>query len=277
MSGGARMIEGTGRREYREDLISPISTLLACSGLWSGNERTASLVELPGLAAFVHSAPFGPGDAGGDVHYLSVCPDCIFARIALADVSGHGESVMAFGEKLRDLMRWYLSSLSPKRLMQDLNEAVRQELGSVHYATMVAVGWNSRRGVLAMRNAGHPVPLWYRVSSREWTWLEIEPERDRGRPSDVPLGLLGDVTYGSMLFKPQPGDLIVLYSDGVSEATDLAGRELGPHGLIKIATALDCSSAEAFGSQLLSALRRFRGGQVPMDDETVIVIRRDDI
>jgi sigma-B regulation protein RsbU (phosphoserine phosphatase) len=142
---------------------------------------------------------------------------------------------------------------------------------------MVAVGWNSRRGVLAMRNAGHPVPLWYRASRAEWTWLEIEPERDRGRPSDVPLGLLADVTYGRMLFKPQLCDLVVLYSDGVSEATDSAGRELGPHGLMEMATALDCSSASAFGSQLISRLRDFHGGQVPSDDETIIVIRRNDI
>jgi hypothetical protein len=131
------MIPEARRREDREDPISSIPTRLACPDSWSSNERTASLVELPGLAAFVHSVPFGPGDAGGDVHYLSVCPDCIFSRIALADVSGHGESVMAFGEKLRDLMRRYLSSLSPKGLMQDLNEAVRRELDSVHYATMV--------------------------------------------------------------------------------------------------------------------------------------------
>jgi sigma-B regulation protein RsbU (phosphoserine phosphatase) len=192
-------------------------------------------------------------------------------------VSGHGQSVAAFGEKLRNLMDRYLSTLSPKELMQDLNQAVRKELDTVHYATMVAVGWNSRRALLAMRNAGHPVPLWYRARTEEWRWLEIEHESDRGRPSDVPLGLLADVTYGRMVCRPQPGDLIILYSDGVSEATDPTGHELGLHGLMKMAAGLDCSSANAFGTQLTSALFNFRGGGVPLDDETIIVIARDDV
>ena len=48
--------------------------------------------------------PVGPGHAGGDVHYVSVCPSCIVSRIALADVSGHGQAVAVFGEKLRELM-----------------------------------------------------------------------------------------------------------------------------------------------------------------------------
>ena len=141
---------------------------------------------------------------------------------------------------------------------------------------MVAVGWHSRRGLLGMRNAGHPVPLLYRASRREWSWLEIARDNTRGKPSDVPLGLLADVAYGRIVLKPQPGDLVVLYSDGVSEATNPAGRELGLYGLMEMVISLDCNSADAFGIQLTSALRDFRGGEVPSDDETVIVIRRDD-
>jgi IstB-like ATP binding protein len=71
----------------------------------ASNNRAASLVELPGLTAWVHSVSVGPGNAGGDVHYVSVCPSCIVSRIALADVSGHGQAVAVFGEKLRELMQ----------------------------------------------------------------------------------------------------------------------------------------------------------------------------
>ena len=78
---------------------------LACAETWTGNNRTASLVELPGVTAWVHSVPVGPEQAGGDVHYVSVCPSCIVSRIALADVSGHGPAAAVFGEKLRELMQ----------------------------------------------------------------------------------------------------------------------------------------------------------------------------
>ena len=72
--------------------------------------------------------PIGPGDAGGDVHYVSLCPSCIVSRIALADVSGHGQAVAALGETLRELMQQYLRALEQVALMRDLNQAVREEL-----------------------------------------------------------------------------------------------------------------------------------------------------
>src|SRR5258708_28267274 len=96
---------------------------LACAETWAGNEGTASLVELPGLTAWVHSVPVGPGRAGGDVHYVSVCPSCIVSRIALADVSGHGQAVAVFGAKLRDLNQRYLNDLEQITLKRGLNPA----------------------------------------------------------------------------------------------------------------------------------------------------------
>ncbi|HEU4689930.1 MAG TPA: PP2C family protein-serine/threonine phosphatase [Vicinamibacterales bacterium] len=254
-----------------------ISRHLACAEIAAGNERTASLLELPGLSAWVHSVPAGAVDAGGDVHYISLCPSCIVSRIALADVSGHGQAVAAMGEKLRELMQRHLRELAQAGLMRELNQAVREELGDVHYATMVAVGWHSRRGFLVMTNAGHPPPLWFRASRQEWSWLQARRTSERDRPADIPLGLLDDITYDRTVVKPQSGDLVVLYSDGASEATNPAGDELGRDGLISTARSLDVSSAEAFGGQLTSAISAFRAGGEPLDDQTIIVLRRTDI
>ena len=264
-------------REHSDNPMQSMSRHLACSETWASNKQTDSLVELPGLTAWVHSVPMGPTHAGGDVHYVSVCPSCIVTRIALADVSGHGQAVGVFGEKLRELMERHLRALGQIELMRDLNQAVREELGDGHYATMVAVGWHGRRGLMVMTNAGHPPPLWYRASRDEWSWLETKRASERVRPAGVPLGLLADVTYDRLVVKPQSGDLIVLYSDGVSEATRAAGIELGRDGLMNMARGLDYRSAEALGTQLASALSAFRGEEEPLDDETIIVMKRNDI
>ena len=91
-----------------------------------------------------------------------------------------------------------------------------------------------------------------------------------------PLGLLPDIAYDRTIVKPQSGDLVLLYSDGVSEATSPEGDELGRDRLMTIASGLDASSAEAFGSQLASALDAFRGGAEPQDYQTIIVLRRNE-
>lgn len=271
------MSDYTAYREHSEKPAQSPTRQLTCAETWANNLQTASLVELPGLTAWVHSVPMGAGRAGGDVHYVSVCPSCIVSRIALADVSGHGQAVAVFGDKLRELMQRYLFTLEQIELMPDLNRVVREEFGEGHYATMVTVGWHGRRGLVVMGNAGQPPPLWYRVSRDEWSWLETQSASGRERPADVPLGLLQDVTYDRLVVKPQSGDLMVLYTDGVSEATDPDGNELGRDGLINMTRTFDCNSAEALGTQLASAVRAYRGAGEPQDDETIIVIRINDI
>ena len=238
---------------------------------WAGNAKTAGLVELPGVVAWVQCVPSEPGSGGGDVHYVSLCPSGIVSRIALADVSGHGEAVRMLGERLRELMLRYLTALQQVGLMRDLNRAVREELDGVHYATMVAVGWHGPRGLLVVTNAGHPPPFWYRAARHEWHSIQGK-RAQRGRTVGVALGLLDDSGYDRTILKPEVGDLVLLYTDGVSEALNEAGDELGRDGLLNIARSIDARSAEAFGSQLASALCLFRGKAAPADDATLIVL-----
>jgi len=247
---------------------------LKCAETWAGNQGTSSVVELPGLRVWVHSTPFGPDEAGGDVHYVSVCPSCIVSRIALADVSGHGRAVALLSAKLQELMQKYLTALEQTSLMRDLNDAALGELDGVHYATMVAAGFHARRGLLVITNAGHPPALWYRATRGEWAWFEPQGAADAPAIRGTPLGLLANASYDRKIVKPEAGDLIVLYSDGVSEATDPAGNELGRDALMALAREGDPSAAETFGLQLVEAVTAFRGGRPPEDDETVIVLQR---
>jgi len=246
---------------------------LKCAETWAGNEGASSVADLPGLRVWVHSRPFGSDNAGGDVHYVSVCPSCLVSRIALADVSGHGQAVVSLSTKLGELMHTYLESLEQASLMRDLNEAVITELDGVHYATMVAVGFHARRGLLVMTNAGHPPAFGYRANRREWSWFDATPAGEGVRVSGTPLGLLPNVSYNRTIMKPDPGDLIVLYSDGVSEATNPAGTEFGRDNLMMAARELNPSAAETVGPQLVEAVTAFRQERAPEDDETLIVLQ----
>ena len=251
--------------------LTALPRRLSCGQTWSGSGATSGVMMLPGLEVWVQSVPAGTAHAGGDVHFFSNCPQCLVSRIALADVSGHGGDVVAFADALRHLMIKHLSALDQETLMRDLNQVSRRALGSFHYATMLAVGWHSRRGLLVITNAGHPPPLWYRAARRSWTWLNID--RSSEKPAGVPLGLLEDIQYFRRVIKPEPDDLVVLYSDGASESVNAAGIELGRDGLMSLAEGATAQSAAICGEGLVQSLASFRGGSAAPDDQTVIVLR----
>ena len=116
--------------------------------------------------------------------------------------------------------------------------------------------------------------MWSRATRDEWAWFEPQGAADAPAIRGTPLGLLANASYDRKIVKPEAGDLIVLYSDGVSEATDPAGNELGRDALMALAQERDPSAAETFGLQLVEAVTAFRGGRPPEDDETVIVLQR---
>jgi sigma-B regulation protein RsbU (phosphoserine phosphatase) len=244
---------------------------LSCGQTWSGSGATSGVMMLPGLEVWVQSVPAGSAHAGGDVHFFSNCPQCLVSRIALADVSGHGDDVVAFADALRPLMVKHLSALDQEALMRELNQVSRRALGSFHYATMLALGWHSRKGLLVVTNAGHPPPMWYRAARNNWTWLDID--RSSEKPAGVPLGMLDDIQYFRRVIKLQQDDLVVLYSDGASEALDPAGTELGREGLMSLAEGASVQSAATFGTGLVQSLASFRGDGAAPDDQTVIVLR----
>jgi sigma-B regulation protein RsbU (phosphoserine phosphatase) len=70
------------------------------------------------------------------------------------------------------------------------------------------------------------------------------------------------------------GDLLLLYTDGITETWDASGEQLGQERLLTIVRGLPVGSAAAVGQHLLSAVERFRGSVPVADDETVLVLER---
>jgi phosphoserine phosphatase RsbU/P len=195
------------------------------------------------------------------------------ARVVIADVAGHGEVVSTAAVRLHDALRRNVEHWDQSTLIRQLNDNFLTGAQKAQFATAFVASFYSQSGELLFTNAGHVPPLWYRTSTREWSFLSDSTPLSK-EIIDLPLGLIAGTSYSQTAVQLEPGDLLLLYTDGVSEAYDESGEQLGLDRLLSIARSLPTGSARAVGRGLLDAVACFRGAVAPEDDETVVVLQR---
>jgi sigma-B regulation protein RsbU (phosphoserine phosphatase) len=181
--------------------------------------------------------------------------------IAFGDSSGKGVAAALYGAVLEGLMR----TLAPKRrkpaeLMKALNDALLARKVEARFVTMLLMLWHPHSHEFHISNAGGNPPMICRTG--EMVNLRIE---------GVPLGLLPDREYDEIAFQAQPGDTIVLYSDGVSDHFSPDGKEYGSARLAKVVRAVCHKSTQDLVDEVFADLDRFN--PVRFDDQTVIAIK----
>ena len=246
---------------------------LACLELRGGNHAATYSADLPGLTVWVSCNPLRPSLRGGDLYYLSACSSGSVARVVIADVAGHGETVSAAAVHLRDALKQHIDYWDQSLLIRGLNESFLKDAGRGKFATAFLASFTIDSGHLLYTNAGHMPPLWYRASVKEWCFLpESAPQSEE--ISGLPLGLIAGTSYHQDAAEVQSGDLLILYTDGINEAEDHTGEQLGLVRLLEMAYSLPTRSAAAAGEQLLARVAEFRGSAPPKDDATVVALMR---
>ncbi len=246
---------------------------LACREVRGGNRLAVFSAELPGLAGWISCHPLEPSTRGGDLYYMSACSQGAIARVVLADVSGHGEAVSAAAGRLRNSLRQHIESWDQSALIQDLNENFLSTAESPQFATAFVASFYSDSGELLFTNAGQMPPLWYRAAAREWSLLRDSTPLSK-EIVDLPLGLIAGTSYRQTAVQLEPRDLLLVFTDGISESWDRSGAQLGLQGLLSAARNLPTGSPAAAGQGLLEAVARFRGTAPQTDDETVLAFER---
>jgi sigma-B regulation protein RsbU (phosphoserine phosphatase) len=248
---------------------------LICHEVWGGNRKIVRVVQMPSVTALVASLPLDEDEGGGDLYYMSVCGHNLISRVALADVSGHGITVSATTETLQRLMRENIDAWDQSDFMRELNDTFARS-GQNKYATAIVLSFHRITGALAFSNAGHLPPLWYHARHNTWGWLkeDDDPLAPAKKSSGLPIGLIPGTDYRQTVVTLEPSDLLVLYTDGVTEAENDAGQSLDRDQLLKWAREIAIDSPEALGRALLKRLESFQGG-CRNDDETLVVLQRE--
>jgi sigma-B regulation protein RsbU (phosphoserine phosphatase) len=246
---------------------------LQCLEVWGGNRRVNHAVEVPGLIGWIHSDPIEAAGRGGDVYYLSVCSKGILSRFALADVSGHGESSSKIAKLLRQLILKYIDTWDQSELMRELNDSLGSRTKAQEFATALLFAYFQPTRELVFTNAGHPPALWYHSASATWDWLE--PATPFARLIEgLPLGLIPGTDYVQVAVRLNWNDVVILYTDGITEAVNKDGDMLGSDGLLAMVRNLPVESPAFMAGHLAAAVQHFRGTTARDDDQSFLILRQ---
>ena len=247
--------------------------VMQCMEVWGGNQTTDDSVAVAGLDAWVYCRPFGEADGGGDVYYVSSCATGRIARLLLADVSGHGETVRKVAIELRDLMRRSVNQLDHTRFLHSMNRQFGTLVRSGSFATAIVSTFFAPTGRLRICNAGHPIPMHFSASKREWRFLE-STEKERGPdPVNLPLGILEFADYRHFDVALDSNDYVLCYTDSLVEARQADGEMLGHAGLMTIVRSVPVTTPERFIPDLLAAIAVTCKDTLDNDDVTVMLFR----
>jgi hypothetical protein len=254
---------------------------MSCMQVWGGSQPVTSSVEMRGLDAWIYSRPYKQAAGGGDIYYASACATGRINRLLLADVCGHGDAVAATATQLRGLMGRYVNFLDQSEFVRSMNHHFVSMSPEGCFATAIVTTFFAPTRRMTVCNAGHPRPLWYRHALRQWVVLREEGDgvaapngaaKEAG-PHNIPLGLVDLVDYEQVDVEMDAGDLLLCYTDALTESHAANGVMLGEQGLLEIVQSLGEVEPAKLIDRLVTTIAGLHESNLSEDDATVLLLR----
>ncbi|MGZ5492983.1 MAG: GAF domain-containing SpoIIE family protein phosphatase, partial [Thermoanaerobaculia bacterium] len=184
----------------------------------------------------------------------------------IADVSGKGVPAGLMMAGLQVAFRIFAkSNPDPATFATQLNSALVETLPRSKFVTLFLGRLDTASGTVEFVNAGHTPPLWVKRDGVE----EVTA-------NDILLGIVATATYTNRTLQLKPGDCLVLFTDGVTEARNSGGTELGAHTLADAILATHGTNAETVANVISETVLKHAGDAEALDDDvTVVVVSRD--
>ena len=198
--------------------------------------------------------------------------------IVMGDVSGKAAPAALYGALVSGILRSLAPQhLSPAALLAALNDQVQERRLDSQYVTMLIALWDDATRILHVANAGSAQPiLLRRVRVSEGKKALTHALESQSIPvTGFPLGLFPGVSYEELTVPLAPADMVVFFSDGITDAVNSRGEQFGGDRLCALLQQhpLAASSSEAAVDAIGEAVATFQSGTEHFDDETVIVLR----
>jgi serine phosphatase RsbU (regulator of sigma subunit)/signal transduction protein with GAF and PtsI domain len=201
---------------------------------------------------------------GGDFYDFISLPDNRLA-IVIADVSDKGVPAALFMVLARSLVRAsILSYHAPAEALKRANRLLLQDNRAEMFVTVFCGVIDLATGEMRYASAGHNPPLLCRADG-------IEELEARG----IILGIMKEVRLEEKTVQLEPGDTLVLYTDGVTEAINQDEEQFGEERLEQVMCERSGEPLDELRRGLLTAIAEFSAGQPPFDDLTLVLVRRE--
>ncbi len=202
-------------------------------------------------------------EMAGDFYDTFTLDDDTFG-VVIADVSDKGAGSALFMAVARSMIRSYAyANLPPFETLSRTNDLILDDAQSGMFVT-VFYSVLQRGGHSIHINAGHNPPLLYRAATHEAIYMS-----QGGRA----IGWFPDNPLHESELQLEPGDLIIYYTDGLTDAENPAGENFGEARLAQTVMQSAGQSAEGVLNELLQAVEVFAEGVIPFDDLTLVVVR----
>ncbi len=204
-------------------------------------------------------------EVGGDLYDFQTLADGRFAFF-LGDVSGKGLGAAMLVSHLISLARFMTAEgWEPERMMRRLNEQIFRCTDFSRFATAILGHLDPADGGVVIANAGHNKPLIVRADG------SLETCEAAG----LPVGMMETAEYGTCGTTLAPGDLLVMYSDGVTETMDESEELFGDERFEQLLVRERGRGLDEIVAAVQADLAAFRGGAPVSDDVSLLMIRRE--
>jgi len=201
---------------------------------------------------------------GGDYYdFFQISDDVV--DVVIADVSGHGAAASLLMPSLAVALRLRARELSgPAEIIKNLDQVLQQITNTATFVTMFYARFDQAGKTLQYANGGHNPPLLIRSKTGQSLQLEA------GGPI---MGILKDAQFSNTVIALNPGDILTLFTDGVTEQENEAGDEFSIERLEEVVRRNELEPAAALVAHITEAVSTFAAEKPQADDLTVVVVK----
>jgi len=239
------------RMEEEISVAREIQQMLLPNSLPTGKNFEISAMNIPSK------------EVGGD-YYDFIQFDERQIGIAIGDIAGKGIPGAILMSNLQAAFRasaWQYRN--PVQVMDKINNQIARTTSSEKYATFFYGIFDTHKLTFTFTNAGHNFPI-IKKETGEHSFLS---------EGGLIIGVQSDFKYQSTTVKLKPGDTIVFYTDGITEALNLDVEEFGEQQLINIVLNYPFRTAEELRNHIYEEMMKFTEGTAQYDDLTLIVLK----